>query len=79
MLLFIYLFIYFCIFRVPPVARGGSQAGGRIRAAAASLATATATAKGDLSCVCDLHTAHSNAGSLTHEQGQGSNLHPHGY
>ena len=39
-LIFIYLFIYlfiYCLFRATPVAHGGSQAMGRIRAAAASL------------------------------------------
>ena len=35
--LFIYFFIYFCLFRAAPAAYGGSQAGGRIEAVAASL------------------------------------------
>ena len=35
----------------------------------------TATATQDPSLVCELH---GNAKSLTHEQGQGSNPHPHG-
>ena len=36
-LLFIYLFIYFCLFRATPMAYGGSQARGPIRAVAAGL------------------------------------------
>ena len=49
---FIYLFIYF-LFRPAPAAYGNSQARGPIGAAAAS--QARATAKWDLSRVCDLH------------------------
>ena len=33
----LYLFIYFCLFRAPPLAYGGSQARGPIKATAASL------------------------------------------
>ena len=36
-ILFIYLFIYFCLFRAVPVAYGGSQARDRMRAVAAGL------------------------------------------
>ena len=73
----IYLFIY-CPFRAASMAYGGSQARGLIRAAAAGL-----------------QQSHSNARSQPHlppkpqltampdpqatEQGQGSNLHPHGF
>ena len=49
-----FLFV-FCIFRAAPVAYGGSQARGRIRAADASLHYTTATATPDLSHVCNLH------------------------
>ena len=49
---FIYFFI-FKIFRAASVAYVGSQARGRIGAAAAGLATATAMR--DPSCICDLH------------------------
>ena len=48
-----FFFFVFCLFRASPVAHGGSQARGLIRAVAASLPRATATP--DLSCVCDLH------------------------
>ena len=48
-----FFFLSFCLFRAAPVAYGGSQARGPIRAVATSPATATATP--DLSCVCDLH------------------------
>ena len=52
--LFIYLFIYFLLFRAkPPMAYGGSQARGRIRATAASLRHSHS--KKDPSHVCDLH------------------------
>ena len=48
-----YLFIYFWY---APVAYGGSQAIGQIRAVVAGhRARATATATQDRSCVCDLH------------------------
>ena len=78
-LLFIVLFLFlFLLFRAAPSAYGGSQARGQIGAAAASL-----------------HHSHSHAGSEPHlrptpqlmatpglrptQQGQGSNLCPHGY
>ena len=74
--LFLFLFLFFCLFalsRAAPVAYGGSQARGLIGAVAAGL--------------CH---SHSNSGSEPHprptamldpqstEQGQGSNLQPHG-
>ena len=75
---FIFIFNFFLIFRATPTAHGGSQARGQIGAVAAGL-----------------HPSHSNAGSepclwLTPqlmamqdsqptEQGQKSNLCPHGY
>ena len=71
-------FFVFGVFRYAPSAYGGSQARGQIRAVAAGL-----------------YHSHSNVGSEPHlwpapqltampdpspkEQGQGSNLHPHGY
>ena len=48
-----FFFLFFLLFRAIPVAYGGSQAGGRIRAIAP--ATAAATATQDPSHVCDLH------------------------
>ena len=74
---FFFFFFSFCLLRATPVAYGSSQARGGIGAVAASL-----------------HHSHSNAGSKPHlrsapqlmampdplptEQGQGSNLQPHG-
>ena len=49
----VFLFFFFGISWAAPVAYGGSQARGRIRAVAASLARATATR--DPSRVCNLH------------------------
>ena len=43
-------FCCFCLFRATPVAYGGSKARGRI-----SAVVATATAKWDMSRVCDLY------------------------
>ena len=77
--IFIYLFIYFCLFafsRAAPAAYGGSQARGLIGAIATSPARATATR--DPSRVCDLHHSSRQPWILT-ERGQESNLHPHGY
>ena len=43
---------FFCLFRAIPMANGGSQAKGRIRAVALAYATATATAtKGSKRCL----------------------------
>ena len=53
------------LFRVSPTAYGRSQARGQTGATAASYTTATATQ--DPSHIRNLHhTAHGNAGSLTH-------------
>ena len=65
---FIYLFIL--LFRSPPCAYGGSQARGPIRAVAAGLHRSHRNAAGS-----KLHAAY----TTTHEQGQGLNLHPHGF
>ena len=59
-----FLFLFFLLFRASPIAYGGSQARGWIRATPVGLATATATQ--DPSHVCSLHDSHGNARSLTH-------------
>ena len=66
---FPFFFLSFCLFRAAPVAYGGSQARGPIRAVATSPATATATP--DLSLSSTYTTAHSNPGSLTHRSRPG--------
>ena len=48
-----FLFLFFCLFSAAPVAYGGSQARGRIRAVAASLHQATTML--DPSRICNLH------------------------
>ena len=58
------IFFFFFFLRATPVAYGSFQARGPIGAAAEAYATAIATP--DLSHLCNLHTAHSNARSLTH-------------
>ena len=70
---------FFCLFfvllfRATFMAYGISQSRGLIRATAAGLYL-SGTAMQDLSCICDLTTAHGNEGSLTHwARGQGLNL-----
>ena len=74
---YLFFFFFFCLFKAPPTAYGGSQTRGQTRAVATGL-----------------HHSHSNAGSKPclqptpqftattdpepTEQGQGSNLRPHG-
>ena len=70
---FFYLLIYF-VFRAVPAAYGSSLARGQMGAAAASLSHSQIQAMSTT-----YTTACSNAGSLTHGLGQGSNLHPHVY
>ena len=67
----------FCVLRAAPAAYGGSQARGPVRAAATGYTRVTTT--WDPSCICNLHpqlTAMSDPQPT--EQGQGSNLQPHG-
>ena len=52
--MFLFLFLFFLLFRATPVAYGGSQARGPIGATDADLQT-TATAMWDPSCICQLH------------------------
>ena len=54
---FVYLGLYLWHMEVPRL---------RVESDLLLLAYATATAMWDLSCTCDLHPAHGNAGSLTH-------------
>ena len=61
---FLFVCLFVLLFRATPAAYGSSQARGRIGATTAGLPTATAMQ--DLNPICDLTTAHSNAGSLTH-------------
>ena len=60
----IFLF-YFSLFRATPLAHGGSQAKGPIRAGAAGLHHGYSNAKSKVESVT-YTTAHGNAGSLTH-------------
>ena len=79
---FIYSFICLLILllRAVPTAYGGSQARGGIRAAASSLRHSLSKTRTELHLQSATYTAaHSNAGSLTIEWGQGSNPHPHGH
>ena len=62
--LFTYLFCLFIFSRAAPMAHGGSWA--RSPMGAVAPASARATGTWDPSRKCDLHTACSNAGSLTH-------------
>ena len=59
-----YLFLFFGFFRATPTAYEGSQARGRIRAAATGLHKSHSNARSEPSVTYT--TAHSNAGSLTH-------------
>ena len=49
-----FFFFFFCLFRATPLAHGGSQARGQVRAVAAGLHLSHITTQ-DLSCVCNLH------------------------
>ena len=60
--LFIYLFIYFCLFRAAPASQGNSQGRGQIQPKTATYTTATEAA----SVVQVYATAQGNTGSLTH-------------
>ena len=69
---------FFFLLRAILTAYGIPQTRGQIGAQLPANTTATATQ--DLSCICDLH--HSSRQMLDPsptEQGQGSNLHPHGH
>ena len=55
-------FLVFCLFRAGPMAYGGSQARGLIGAVAAGLRQSQ---QQGIRAASDLHTAHSNARSLT--------------
>ena len=57
---FIFICLIICLFRTAPMAHGGSQARGGIRAAA------TATAMKDLSCIFDLRNSSWQPRSLAH-------------
>ena len=61
-----FCFVLFCLFRATPVAYGGSQARGLIRAVATGLRQSPAAATWDPSWSATYTTAHGNAGSLTH-------------
>ena len=71
-ILFFFFFFFLC--RGTPTAYGGSQATGQIGAAAHT----TATEMQDPSHVCNLHHSSQQHLILNPEQGQGSNLRPHG-
>ena len=68
----------FLSFRATLAAYGGSQARGRIGAVAAGLCTPEPQQHGIRAASVTYTTAHGNAKSLAYEQGQESNLHPHG-
>ena len=65
MYLFIYLFIYFCLFRAAPAAYGSFQARGQMGAVAAGLMLQPQQHAIQAVSATDT-TVHSNAGSLTH-------------
>ena len=74
----IYLSIFFGLFRATPMAYGGSQARGRIRATAASLRQSHRNARSQpLLQPTPQLTAMPDP--LPTERGQGSNPRPHGY
>ena len=61
-----YRFFFFCLFRATPVAYGGFRARGLIRATAAGLYHSYSNARSKPHLRTAPHTAHGNAGSLTH-------------
>ena len=65
-------------FRAAPAAYGGSQARGWIRAIAAGLHHSCSSTGSEL-CLCPIPQLMAMLDPWLAEQGQGSNLHPHGY
>ena len=77
LLLFIYLFIYFCLFRATPTAYGSFQARGRIGAVATRLRRPMP--QPDPSCSCELYHSSQQCRNLNPlREAKGSNLRPHG-
>ena len=78
--LFIYLFIFglFSLFRAALVPYGGSQARGRIGAAATSLRHSDSNAGSKL-CLWPMLQLTATPDPQPTEWGQGTNLHPHGW
>ena len=74
---FLNLFLSFCISWAAPAAYGGSQARGRIRAAAASLCQSHSN-KGFEPCLQPTPQLTAMPDRSPTEQGQGPNLQPHG-
>ena len=73
----VFFFFFFCLFRAAPMAHGGSQTRGRIRATVAGLHHSHSKARSQLSLQPTPRLTAMLDPSPT-EQGQGSNLRPHG-
>ena len=76
--LFIYLFIYFLLFRAAPTAHGSSQARGQIGTAAASLHHSPRNTRFELHLRPTLQLMAMPGPYLT-DRAQNSNRHPRGY
>ena len=71
------IFFFFCLFRATPVADGGSQAGGPIRAVAEGLCHRPSNARSK-PCLQSAPQLMAMPDPYPTEQGQGSNLQRHG-
>ena len=74
---FFFFFVFLPFSRATPAAYGGSQAKGLIGRSCSLRPTPEPQQLGIRAMSATYTTAHGNAGSLTTEQGQGSNLRPH--
>ena len=75
---FCFVLFYFLLFRATPTAYGSSQAKDRIGAAAAGLCHSHSNMRSEL-CLQPTPQLTAMLVLQSTEQGQGSNLHPHGY
>ena len=77
-ILFVYLFIYLGLFRAAPVAYGSSQAKSQIRVVAAGLNHSHSNVRAE-PCLGPIPQLRAMPDLWPAEQGQGLDLHPHGY